>query len=148
MPDEPFGQQVREGARQHDRLFVFLVIGRLEVDGVLADAFEQKRRDVGHARFGVAHRRRVIAVDIAEIALAIDDGVADGEFLRQAHQRIIDRLIAMRMELTHDVADDTGALLVGLVGPDPHFAHCMHDAAMHRLETVADIGQRALRDRR
>ena len=37
------GEQVREGARQDDRLLVLLVVGRAEVDRVLVDAFEQQR---------------------------------------------------------------------------------------------------------
>ncbi len=105
------GEQVREGAGQDDRLLVLLVVGRAEVDRVLVDALEQQRRDLGHARFGVAHGGRVIAVDIAEIALPVDQRVAHREILRQAHQRVVDRLVAMRVELADDVADDAGAFL-------------------------------------
>ena len=43
-----------------------------EVDGFLVDVGEQLVRDPGHAHFGVAHRRGRIAVDGAEVALAVD----------------------------------------------------------------------------
>ena len=90
------GEQIGKRARQHHRLFLGAVIGRPEIDRVLVDAVEQEARDLGEARLGVAHRRRVIAVDIAEIALAVDQRIALGEILGEPHQRVVDRLVAMR----------------------------------------------------
>ena len=46
-------------------------------DGVLVDAIQQQPRDVGHARFGVTHGGGIIAVDVAEIALAVDQLAAE-----------------------------------------------------------------------
>ena len=106
------GEQVREGAGQHHRLLPLPVIGRAEVDGVLVDAAQQQLGDRRHARLGVAHGRRVIAVDVAEIALPVDQRIADGEILREAHQRVVDRLVAVRMEIAHHLADDLGGFLV------------------------------------
>ncbi len=106
------GEQVREARRQHDRLVVLAVIGLAEIDRVLVDAFEHRPGDRRQAAFGVAHRRGVIAVDIAEIALAVDQRIALREILREAHQRLVDREIAMRMVLADHVADDAGAFLV------------------------------------
>ena len=142
------GEQVREGAGQHDRLLVFLVVGRPEIDGILGDAFEQRGRHFGHARFGVAHGGGVIAVDIAEIALPVDQRVAHREILRQAHQRVVDRLVAMRMELAHHLADDAGAFGETLVGIEPEQPHGMHDAAMNRLQPVAHVRQCPVHDGR
>ncbi len=54
---------------------------------------------MGHVRqprFGIPHGGCVIAVDIAEVALAVDQRIAHGEILRQPHQRVIDGLVAMR----------------------------------------------------
>ena len=62
-------------------------------------------------RLGVAHRRRVIAVDIAEIALPVDQRIALRELLREPHQRVVDRPIAVRMVFADDVADDARGLL-------------------------------------
>ena len=109
------GQQVGEGAGQHHRLLLRAVIGGAEVDGVLVDAFEQQLRHLGHARFGVAVGGGVIAVDVAEIALPVDQRIARGEILREAHQRVVDRLVAMRVILAHHVADDLGGFLEGRV---------------------------------
>ena len=73
---------------------------------------EHRLRHRRQPALGVAHRRGVIAVDIAEIALPVDQRIALREILREAHQRVIDRDLAMRMELADHVADDAGAFLV------------------------------------
>ena len=68
--------------------------------------------------------------------------------LRQAHQRVIHREVAVRMVLAHDVADDAGALAGGLVGLQAHLLHGVKNAAMDGLQSVADVGQRAADDHR
>src|SRR5690606_26839545 len=52
----------------------------------------------------------------------------------------------MRVVLTDDVADHTGGLLVGLVPFEPQLVHAVEDAAVHRLQAVANIGQRTAHD--
>jgi hypothetical protein len=104
--------------------------------------------DLGHARLGVAHGGGVIAVDIAEIALPVDQRIAHREILAEADQRVVDRLVAVRVELTHHVTDDAGAFLVGVLRIELEQAHRVQDAAMHRLQAVARIGQRAMHDGR
>ena len=106
MPVEPLASRLGKVAGRTDRLLSLAVVGRAEVDGVLVDAVEQRARDLGQARLGVAHGGGVIAVDVAEIALPVDQRVARGEILREAHQRVVDRLVAVRMELADHVADD------------------------------------------
>ena len=139
-------QQVREARRQHHRLFLVAVVVRLEVDRVLVDVVEQLHRRPGQAAFGVAHGRRRIAVDRAEIALAVDQRQAHGEILRHAHQRVVDRLVAVRVVFAHHVADHARRLDVFLVGRVPVLVHRIEDAPMHRLEAVARVGKRARHD--
>ena len=102
--------------------------------------------DLGAAHFGVAHGRRRIAVDRAEIALPVDQRRAHGKVLRHAHKRVVDRLVAMRMVFADDVADDARGFAIGLVPVVAVLVHRKENAAMHRLQTVAHIGQRALHD--
>ena len=142
------GQQVGEGRRQHFRLAALAVIGLAEIDGVLVDALQQR---LGHGRqagFGVAHGGGVIAVDIAEIAVALDQRVADGEFLREAHHRVVDRGVAMGVVFAHDVADDARAFLEAGGGVEPQLAHGVDEAAVDRLQPVAHIRERARGNRR
>ena len=142
------GEQIGERRRQHHRLLVAAVVGRPEVDRVLLDAVEQRAGDLGQARLGVAHRGGVIAVDIAEIALAVDQRVTLGELLRQTHHGIVDRGLAMGVVLADHVADDAGAFLVAAVGIEPQLEHRVEHAPLDRLEAVAHVGQRARGDGR
>ena len=142
------GQQIGKAAGQHDRLFRLAVVIGAEFDAVLVDAVEQQPRDLGHARFGVAVGGGIIAVDVAEIALPVHQRVARGKILRQPHQRVVDRLVAVRMERAHHVADDFGGFLERRAGIEPQQPHAVEDAAVHRLEAVAGVGQRAVHDGR
>ncbi len=96
MPAEPLASRFGKGRRHHHRLFLAAVIGGAEIDGVLVKAVHQGGGNGRQAGLGVPHGRRVVAVDIAEIALPFDQRIAHGEILGQAHQRVIDRDVAMR----------------------------------------------------
>ncbi len=145
-PLRAVSQQVRKSAGQDHRLPGLAVIIGAEFDAVLVDAVEQEPRDLGHARFGVAIGGRIIAVDIAEIALAVDQRIARGEILRQPHHGVVDRLVAVRMERTHHVADNFCGFLERAARIEPQQAHAVKDAAVHRLQAIARIGQRAMHD--
>ena len=106
MPVEPFASRLGNAAGRTDGFRGLAVVVGAEIDGVLIDAVEQLAGDLGQARFGVAVGGGVVAVNIAEIALPIDERIARGKVLRETHQRVVDRLIAMRMEIAHHVADD------------------------------------------
>ena len=142
------GEQVGEGAGQDDRLVVLVVVGGAEIDGVLVDPLQQERGDLGQARLGVAVGGGVVAVDRAEIALAVDQLIALREILGEAHHGVVDRLVAVGVELADHLADDGGAFLVGVGGIELEQPHRMQDAPLHRLQPVARVGQRAVHDRR
>ena len=146
MPVRAVGEQIGERARQNDRLGLAAVVGRAEIDRVLVDAVEQQPRHLGHPRFGVAHRGRVIAVDVAEVALPVDQRIALREILREPHQRVVDRLVAVRMVFADHVADDARRLLERLAGIEPQLPHGVQQAPVHRLEPVARIRQRPVHD--
>ena len=71
--------------------------------------------DRGQPRFGVAHRRGIVAVDRAEISLPIDEGIAQVEVLRHADEGVVDGGIAVRVVVLEHFADDTGALAIASV---------------------------------
>ena len=101
-------QQIGKRRRQDHRFLTGAVIASAEVDGVFVDAVDQQARDFGEPRFGVAHGGGVIAVDISEVALPVHERIALREILREPHQCVVDRLIAVRVEIAHHVADDLG----------------------------------------
>ena len=102
----------------------------------------------GQFGFGVTIGRRRIAIDRAEISLSKNQRVAQAPGLRQAHESVVDGEVAMRMVLAHDFADDAGALARGAVGLKAHLLHGVQNAAVHRLQSVADVGQSAADDHR
>ena len=97
---------------------------------------------------GVAHRGGAVAVERAEVARAVDQRIAQREGLRHAHQRFVERGVAVRVEAAHDVADDLRALPVLDVGGQVLLPHRVEDAALDRLQAVAHVGQRARGDDR
>ena len=105
------GEQVREGGRQHDRLLVLAVVGVAEIDRVLVDAVEQQARDLGQPRLGVAMAAALSPSILPKLPWPVDERVALREILREAHERVVDRLVAVRVVLADDVADDARAFL-------------------------------------
>src|SRR3546814_3239084 len=100
------------------------------------------------ALFSVSICGGAVAVDIAEMALPVDDRITLREILGQWAKGGVGRLVAVLVELADHVADDTGAFLEGRVRADAHLAHGMDDAAMNRLQSVAYIRQRPVHDGR
>jgi hypothetical protein len=102
--------------------------------------------NLGQPDLGIAHRGGHIAVDRAEIALAVNQHVAHREVLRHPHDGVVDRLVAVRVVLADDVADDTGRLLVGPVPVVVELMHRVEHATMHRFEAVPGIRKGAADD--
>lgn len=54
----------------------------------------------------------------------------------------------MRVQLAHNLADHTGRFHIRTIRIEIHLAHLIDDAALHRLQTISGIGQRAGIDHR
>ena len=77
--------------RRHDgRLLqgVIKVVGH--VDGVLVEVVHDVLAHLRQAALGVSHGRRRVAVNAAEVTLAVNERVAHVPVLRHAHQRSVD----------------------------------------------------------
>ncbi len=136
-------QQVRVGRGEDRGLLLGAVVGRHEIDGVLVDVLEQLGRQTRQLDLGVTHRRRRVAVDRAEVALAVDQGMAHRERLGQSHDRVVDRRLTVGVVAADHGTDGAGRLAVRLVRLVAGDVHAVQRPAMHRLEAVADVGQRA-----
>ena len=90
-------QQLRDGRRQDDRLTQRGVVVVAEVDRLVADVAQQLLGDRRQARLGVAHGRRAVAVERAEVALALHQRVAQRERLRHAHHGLVRSQVAVRV---------------------------------------------------
>ena len=139
-------EQVGVGRRQYDRFLSGLVVVGNEVDRLLVEVGHHLVGERVEACLGVAHRRRRVAVDRAEVALAVGQHIAHVEVLRHANERVVDRRVAVGMVVAHHLADDLGALAVTARGRQPHGFHAVEHAAVRRFQPVADVGQRASND--
>ena len=139
-------KQVGKSCGENRGFLPLSVIGVAEVDGIFIDSFEQKFGRFGQSAFRIPHSGSVIAIDVSEISLPIDQRDPDRKVLHQAHERIIDRLVAMGMEITHNVANDFRGLLVATVRREAHRAHAVKDAPVNRFQAIPHIGKRPRRD--
>ncbi len=141
-PGRAVDQQVRIGGREDDRLLLLPVVVRLEGDGLLVDRLRHQRRRVGHPAFGVPHGGgRVVVAEGAEVPVPVDEGEPHGERLGHPHQRVVDRRVSVRVQLTHDLADHAGALHETAVRAQAHLVHLVDDAAVHGLHAVTGVRQ-------
>ena len=136
-------EQVRDARGHHQRLVLRAVVVRPEVDGLLVDVDQQLVADPRHADLGVTHGRRVVAVDRAEVALPVDQHVAQREILRHAHDGVVHGGVAVGVVLADDVTDDTRRLLVGPVPVVGQLVHRVEHAAVDGFQPVAHVRQRA-----
>ncbi len=139
-PGRAVDDQVGDRRGQDRRLGLARVVVGLEVDGVLVDRGGHRDGRRQHPALGVAHRRWGV-VGGAEVAVTVDEGHPHRPRLREAHECVIDRGVAVRVQATHHLADDPSALDVPAVGTQAHVVHRVEDPPLHRLEAVAGIRQ-------
>jgi hypothetical protein len=72
--------------------------------------------------------------------LAGDQRITHHPRLREPGQRVIDRSVAVRVILTHHVADHAGTLVPTPIRPVAAVVHGIEDPAVNRLEPVPDLG--------
>jgi hypothetical protein len=134
-------EEVRDRRGQHLGLLVAVVVVRNEVDDVLVEVLRHRHRGRREPRLGVAGGGGAV-VERAEVAVSVDERHAQRERLGEAHEGVVDGRVAVRMELAHDLADDSSRLDVAAIGPQAHVAHHVEDAALHGLEPVTGVGKR------
>ena len=99
-------QQVGQAAGQHQGFFFAAVVVGAEIDGFFVDVGQHFVRDLRQTDFRVAHGGSVVAIDRAEVALAIDQHMAQRKILRHAHNGVVHRDIAVRVVFTNHVTND------------------------------------------
>ncbi len=123
----------------------FVVVGD-EVDGFFLDVLHHFHGGGGHAGFGVTHGGGGIAVEGAEVALAVDELVAHRPILGHADEGGVDDGFAVGVVVARSVAGDLGAFTMFRAWSELEVVHGDEDAALRRLEAVADVGERAVHD--
>ena len=137
-------EQVGEPRRQHRRVLQPVVEVGHPRDRVLLDVIQHRNGELGEARLGVPIGRGAVTVDRSEVPLSIDQRVTQREVLHHAHERVVDRRVAVRVVLAQHVSHHRRALLVRAARLKPELVHRVQDAPVHRLEPVPHVGQGAL----
>ena len=146
-------QRERQARRQLAGFLGRAVVVGDEIDRAFVNLIHQQAGDARQTRFGVTHGGRAVAVTRAKIALPVDQRIALRKILRHAHQRVIRRLVTMRMKSAQHIAHHAGALhgpcaggAVGTAKAQPHARHAVQNSPLHRFLAVAHIGQRPALD--
>ena len=141
MPAEPFDQQVGEAGGEDPGLPPALVEVGVPVHGVLLDVPEHVPGDLGHPGLGVPVGGGGVSIHRAEVAVALDEGVAHGEVLGQADQGVIHGTVPVGVVLTQHIAYAGGGFLEGFVGGQATLVHGVQDSPVDGLQAVPHIGQ-------
>src|SRR6267154_1830859 len=129
-------EEIGNARRKDEGLFTRLIEVGNEVDGFFFEVGENVFADFRQARFGVPHGRRWVAVDGAEISLAVNQRIAHVEILREADERGVDNRFTVRVIIAGSVAADFRALAVAPIGGQAKVVHGHQDAPLHRLQAV------------
>ena len=129
-PHPPIDKQVWKLTWKNSWFEQTIVIVRLEVDSTELEISHHVNRSAGHARLGVSHRCRWIAVDRTEVALRLNNRCIHFPFLRHTNHGWIDYRFAVRVIVTGGVATDLCTLEVLLVWAQIEIVHRDQDTAL------------------
>ena len=131
----PLGQEQGELDRQGHRLLFSAVVAGLPLGGLRVE--HHLFGKLGEACLDITSGGGAVARQyVAPVTLAVHQQV----LLPQVHQRVVDGGVAVGVVEhggTHDVGHLGVAAVVGLL-------HGMHDAPLHRLQAVVDVGHRTV----
>jgi hypothetical protein len=148
IPDEPFAS--RFGKRDGSTDGSIIPPSKF---GTKSTVSRSMSRSTSSARprepgLGVAVGGGRIAVDRSEVALAVDERIAEREVLGHPHHRVVDRAVAVRVIVLEHLADHAGRLLEAARREQALLLHRVEDPPVDRLQAVAHVGQRAADDHR
>ena len=136
-------QQVGETCGQNLRFFAAAVIIGLEINSVFVEIIQQRVGDLVQPCFGVPHRCWRIRVHRSKVTLTIDQWHAHRPILRHTGKRIVNRAVAMRVIVAHDIADNLCRFAIGSARDKAAFLACEQYAAVDGLKAVTYVRQGA-----
>ena len=83
------GQQVREEARHDFRLFIFAVIRGPKIGRIFIEPVHEFDCRTCQPRLSISVGCGIITINIAEIALPVDQRITKRKSLREAHHRVV-----------------------------------------------------------
>ncbi len=104
-----------------------------ELYRILVHILKDLLRRPSEAALGVPHGSRWIAIRGTEVALAVQQGIAQTEVLGQPYEGVVHSALTMGMQSTEDLPYDSGALAMRPVGAEAHLRHGVQDAPLDWL---------------
>ena len=117
-------QQIGEQAGHNLGLFVFTIVGRAKVRCILIKPVHKLNGCARQTCFSISIRSRIIAVDVAKVALPVHQRIPQRKGLREPNHCVINGLVAMRVIFTDNIADNTGTFLIPASRIKLEQAHC------------------------
>ena len=136
----PVDQQVGDTCGQNRRLVGLAVVVGREIDCLLVDVAQHLHREGREACLGVTHGGRAIVAARTEVALTVDQRVPHRPRLREAHQRVVDRAVAVGMVVTHRLCNGFRGFHVTAVWAEPGVVGRVEKSTVHGLQSVAHLG--------
>ena len=112
------------------------------MDSAAAEVRQYFARDRRHTAFRVSHGRSIVAIDRTEVTAAVDQGHSEREGLSHANKRIVDSSVAVRVIITHNIADDLGTFTMLARKVEPLLVHRVQNSTLNRFQTISDVRQR------
>ena len=140
-------QQLGNRCRQDHRLLKGSIIVRAIGDGLAAQVAEQLLGQGSQLGLGITHSRSAIAIERAEVALAVHQRVTQRERLGHAHHRLVGGLVAMGMVFAQHLAHyRRGLAWLGVAAQTQVLEHGVKEPSLHRLQAIAHVWERPRRD--
>ena len=98
-------------------------------------------RDLRQTCFRITHCCRTVTLNIAEIAMAVNQGHFLLKILSHYHKRFIDGTVTVGMVFTHGISHDTSRFTIGSVVAYTEFIHIIKSSSLYRLQSVPHIRQ-------
>ena len=132
-------QQVWEPGGQNGWLLGSAVVVVLEINGFFVDVPHHFHCQRCHLALGVTGGSGRVITRGTEVSLAPDQWVAQVPVLNQTNQGVINRSVAVRVELTHDIANHARALGELLIGSVTTVIHRVEHPAVNWLQAVSNV---------
>ena len=139
-------QQERRLGRKDRRLFDRIVEVQGEVYRVLVQVGKHLFGQLVQFGFGVSHGRDRVSVHGTEVALSPDQRITLVPVLGETGHGVIYARVAVRVELTQHLADDSRRLLGLARVAQAEAVHPEQDPALNRLQAVPGIRERTRYD--
>src|SRR3989344_3601937 len=131
--DGSIEKQIGKFCRKDFRLLLSAIIVRLPINCFFINIYQQFLGNLSQPRFGIAIGGGRIAVNGAEVALSVNERVAERKILRHANQGVVNGSVAMRMVFSQRVTDDIGAFSEFSAMSQAIFPHRPKNAALDGL---------------